>query len=160
MILFHSGDLGDSTSFWPLTHFGTQEAAMDRARNRCQEYLEKNKAQPATYMYECEVDLTACRIAASERDWDWPSGLALILELYRLKQLPNPETQSKATLHIRNARGDAQRERELCFDFLRRFDIGAVSYLNCVEDPGVISYCVINPALVTILNREEIFNNS
>lgn len=156
MILFHSGNLGDSTSFWPLSHFGTREAATARSINRCTESLNKNLPPPATYMYECEVDLTACRTISTDRDWLWPNGLALVIELFRLKHIQSDDEGVKATRHIRLERGDTRRERELCFELLKGFDIGAVSYVNDVEDRGCISYCVINPALVTILHREEI----
>ncbi|MCR5943946.1 hypothetical protein FG152_24550 [Ochrobactrum sp. XJ1] len=158
MILFHSGNLVDSTSFWPLTHFGTRKAATARAHKRCTDSLKKNLPPPATYMYECEVDLSTCRIIHTDHDWLWPNGLALVVELFRLKHLPSDDEGVKATRHIRLGRGDARRERELCFDLLRDFEIGAISYVNDVEDRGAISYCVINPALITVLNREELLN--
>lgn len=153
--LYHGGRLPDHRTFWPFSHFGTKEAALDRIRDNYQDQAPLDTG--VFFLYKCSVD-----IGSNVKDLaDWhvavPSGI--ILALSKAGILQSTREERDQIMQCINA---IQRDRpeDALFMVLNHIDslgISALRYPNEHEGHvGDYSYCIVNPSSVMVIEYQEI----
>lgn len=155
MIFYHGGHLDDQNTFWPLSHFGSKNAALDRIKDNFEE--QQSFAPIRQFLYRCEVDLGSNVINLPDWHAAVPSGVILafananILKMSRVEQLelikPINSIQWSQPLEA----------RLMVLKVINHLGISAIRYPNQHEgNIGDYSYCVVHSSDVRVLDYREI----
>lgn len=155
MLLFHGGKLTGTMGFWPFTHFGSRQAALDRIAQNYQDCL---PGEPASnILYECEVELGSNVIDLPDWDIALPAGLIYGLHEYGVLDVTQSERNRLLDSVIPLQRDKPLDARRMIAGMIAHLDITAIRYPN--QHEGVRdtpSYCVIAPSQARILSAIRI----
>lgn len=159
MELYHGGFATDHKHFWPLSHVGTRQAALDRIGSNFQDY-EASGGRKAlkSFLYRCNVDLGNKVLCWP--DWNAANPTGLLLNLYRngIFKVPKKEYETMfdkvAALQRLNKEAEAL---AAAFIMVKDLDFTAIRYLNRHEgEADQPSYMVVYPEQIEVINYEKI----
>lgn len=155
MILYHGGQIADHAIFWPLSHFGSKQAALDRINRNFEDTL-PNEIVSRT-LYRCQVDLGPNIIDLPDWHAAVPSGV--ILAFWKAGLLPISQSELIKLMEPINRiqRSKPLEARRMVLDAIQHLRISAVRYPNQHEgERGGYSYCLVDSTGVRVLDYYEI----
>ena len=154
VIAYHASVQGALSAFVPLTHFGSREAALHRARGLAE------TGQPVT-LYEVRLVIGALRQIS-----DLPSGdrsarhswlrLADHLHYDTSPRVISAQERDRILAAAAPAGSKSAAGITMLVAILRARGIDTLAYANRFEDPGSISWIITDPAQVTIIRRSQL----
>lgn len=160
---YHGSFNNDIHSFWPLSHFGTYQAALECVNNaqKWRSNADIRACSPTDNsplekcIYEVEIDFTnTCSVQAKDLGSPRPGGILLGIQSFNndlIKDLDKAIKQA-ANLVEKNEFGGQRLKhsnaREFVQSFLSGKKIDYVSYINDVEDKGSESIVLVNTTLI------------
>jgi hypothetical protein len=151
---YHASVQDTLSTFAPLTHFGSREAALHRARGLAETGL------PVT-LYEVQLALGAVRQIS-----DLPSGdrsahhswLRLTDHLHydTRPRVLSAQERDQILLAAAPAGSNSAAGMATLVAILRARGIDTLAYANRFEDPGSLSWIILDSARVTIIRASQL----
>lgn len=164
--LFHSSHQ-KIDSFWPFSHFGTRQAAVDNLDRRVRS--EGLTDRRVGFIHRCRIDLPSELLQV--RDFGTPRPLALLCSLIDEKPCLFDGDHQKSRRIFQNHRRNVldlpaprpnpriprlfMDERAYLAEVFLEIDVSVVEYVNSVEGNGAKSYVVIDTSLIKDTHVEE-----
>ncbi|HEY9040062.1 MAG TPA: hypothetical protein VIN05_14100 [Roseovarius sp.] len=158
MELYHGGRLPDHQTFWPLSHFGTKKAALDRIKVNYEDHVpwvpEKN------FLYKCSVDIGSKVVDLADWHAAVPSGIILALSKAGILEVGQRDL-SQILQPINDIQQDRPEEAlRMVLGSIEHLGISTLRYPNQHEGRvGEFSYCVVNPSTVRVIEYCKIEHN-
>lgn len=164
--LHYHGSFDVIDEFWPLTHFGTRDAAIGTLRSK---NAMKNLGKQTGYLYRAEL-VFGGPVGRLTQDHGTPRPIGYLLMLMGMPSAPHFDyaafqqhnaalAQIYGTGPHRPFRGDHPNDlqaRNYVANVIAGLSYGGLDYVNGVEDAGSVSYVVLGNAQVRIFNHEVV----
>jgi len=153
--LYHGGFVADGASFWPFSHFGSKEAALDRIRVNYEDRMPNSQVN--CVLYECEVDIG--RNVLDLPDWNVAVPSGILLAYSNAGLLTCSQTQLR---ELRDSINAIQRSHpfaalQMISAATQHLGVTCLRYPN--DHEGVLkefSYCLPDTTYVEILSRRSV----